>query len=268
MNKTEIVDHLSARLEEEFIKLSNQWNNPIGTKTRSFIIDNILPAEIAIKAYKSFPKNSEGFTRKDTFRERKSVSKNIDQYDKILSEIIYSIQDSKIIEIISKITGFIKIEPDPSLYAGGLSIMNKGDFLNPHLDNSHDSTRKKYRRLNVLLYVSPDWQIENGGNLELWDDKKIKPVTILSKFNRMVVMETDTKSWHSVSPIVKNTIRCCISNYYFSILPPSENEKKFHVTSFLGRPGESLKSYIGYIDNISRNIIAKIFKVGRGRIEK
>ncbi len=27
------------------------------------------------------------------------------------------------------------------LYAGGLSMMFEGDFLNPHIDNSHDAGR-------------------------------------------------------------------------------------------------------------------------------
>ena len=30
---------------------------------------------------------------------------------------------------------------DPSLYAGGISRMDYGHFLNPHVDNSHDGNR-------------------------------------------------------------------------------------------------------------------------------
>lgn len=112
--------------------------------------------------------------------------------------------------------GFKKIEPDPKLYAGGLSMMFSGDFLNPHIDNSHDGDRHRYRRLNLLYYVSPGWNLRNGGNLELWDEARIKPKTLVALENRLVVMETNKISWHSVSKVEIDRPRCCVSNYYFS----------------------------------------------------
>jgi hypothetical protein len=40
----------------------------------------------------------------------------------------------------------------------------------------------------------------DGGNLELWPTgPKGQPITIVSKFNRLVVMITHKQSWHSVS---------------------------------------------------------------------
>ena len=79
--------------------------------------------------------------------------------------------------------------------------MAKGHFLNPHLDNSHDGEQKNYRVLNLLYYVSPDWKPEFGGNLELWDESVKKPVEIPSLFNRLVLMSTNDKSWHSVNEV-------------------------------------------------------------------
>jgi len=72
-------------------------------------------------------------------------------------------------------------------------------LFNPHLDNSHDKDRNMWRALNLLYYVTPDWKIENGGNLELWPKgPKQDQITIHSKFNRLVVMATHNNSWHSV----------------------------------------------------------------------
>jgi Rps23 Pro-64 3,4-dihydroxylase Tpa1-like proline 4-hydroxylase len=36
--------------------------------------------------------------------------------------------------------------------------MSKGAYLRPHLDNSHDKNRKRYRVVNLLYYVTPDWR--------------------------------------------------------------------------------------------------------------
>ena len=119
-------------------------------------------------------------------------------------------------------------------------MMFEEDFLNPHTDNSRDINREKYRRLNLLFYVSPDWKFENRGNFELWYNKAEFPKTIISKFNRLVVMETNKQFFHSVSPVLINKPRCCISNYYFQQESPY-GEMYFHVTSFTGRTNELFK---------------------------
>lgn len=65
------------------------------------------------------------------------------------------------------------------------------NYLNPHLDNSHDAERERWRVLNLLYYVTPDWHLGDGGHLELWlDGPKKVPLHIESKFNRLVVMAT------------------------------------------------------------------------------
>lgn len=156
------------------------------------------------------------------------------------------------------------LEPDPKLYARGLSMMSKNDYLNPHIDNSHDRRRQKYRRLNLLYYVSPNWRLEYGGNFELWDKNVKKPTTIISKQNRLIVMETNKTSWHSVSKVNTDRPRCCVSNYYFSKESPDQTEY-FHVTSFSGRPEQPFKRAFGLIDNKLRNFFSKTLKVGRGK---
>jgi len=63
--------------------------------------------------------------------------------------------------LIEEITGLKEMVPDKNLYAGGISLMANGNFLNPHLYNSHDNDMKYYRVLNLLYYCTPDWDIEN-----------------------------------------------------------------------------------------------------------
>lgn len=153
--------------------------------------------------------------------------------------------------------------PDEHLYAGGISLMGHGHFLNPHLDNSHDKDRNVYRVLNLLFYVTPDWEHGSGGNLELWDEgPKGQPREIVSKFNRLVLMVTHQKSWHSVNPVrATHASRCCVSNYYFSHTPVSEKEY-FHVTSFRGRPEQPVRDVVLQGDAALRMGIRKVFPGG------
>jgi len=254
-----LIQEISASRQS----IEEQWANPIGTRTRYFFIDDLLPLKICQEIYDAFPRDGNGFFNRDSFREKKKTSANLDAYDKILADITYALQDRRVVDLISKIIGFTEIEPDPKLYAGGLSMMFKDDFLNPHIDNSHDMDRQRYRRLNLLYYVAPDWELGFGGNLELWNEARTKPKTIVAKTNRLVVMETHKDSWHSVSPVRVDRPRCCVSNYYFSQVSPDQTEY-FHVTSFTGRPEEKIKRALGTIDNALRNVVSKTLKKGRG----
>ncbi len=72
-------------------------------------------------------------------------------------------------------------------------------------------------------------------------------------------MITNKSSYHSVSMVVANGKRCCVSNYYFS-KTPAESSEYFHVTSFFGRPEEPVKDLILRADAMVRNFVRKITK--------
>jgi Rps23 Pro-64 3,4-dihydroxylase Tpa1-like proline 4-hydroxylase len=263
-NQERLTQLLIEKIQVSADAIKSQWENPVETKTRHFVIDDLLDSSVCQSIYEAFPKDGAGFFNRDTFREKKKTSADLGAYDKLLSDITYAFQDKRLVSLIAYLVGFEEIEPDPMLYAGGLSMMFRGDFLNPHIDNSHDSKRQRYRRLNLLYYVSPDWKIENGGNFELWDEKRVNQKTITALTNRLVVMETNKTSWHSVSQIQVDKPRCCVSNYYFSKISPDSTEY-FHVTSFAGRPDEKIKRAISAVDNALRNFVSKTFKIGRGK---
>lgn len=259
-SRNELGELIYQKLVQEKESLKQQYTlskNKIGY----FYIDNLLPPEIANTIYDCFPK-PENMTLKKSIREYKYVAAQMDKYNPILEEIIYAFQTQKIVNIIKEICDIDNICPDENLYAGGISAMGNGNFLNPHLDNSHDKDRNMWRILNLLFYVTPDWKDENGGHLEIWPNGlKEEQNTLHSKFNRLIVMSTHQKSWHSVSPVTVNKSRCCISNYYFSSEAPAENEK-FHITTFRGRPEQKLRNQILKIDSFLRMGVRKIFKKG------
>ena len=236
-------------------KLTEEFNQE--GRINSCIIDNLLPEEIANKIYEAFPSPEEMATHK-SLRENKRIAAQMDLYNPLLEEIVYAFQDEKIVKLIEEITGLKQMIPDEHLYAGGISLMATGNFLNPHLDNSHDNDRENYRVLNLLYYVTPDWDIENGGNLELWDNGMNNAQRVIhSKFNRLALMITNKSSIHSVSKVIAQGKRCCVSNYYFS-KKPAEASEYFHVTSFYGRPEEPVRNILLRADAFLRQIVRKI----------
>ena len=160
-----VIERLESQLEilrENFLQSSNE----VGV--RYCVLDDLLPEDISRRIYDIFPATPL-MRLMDSFREKKYTSKSYDKFDSLLADITFAIQDSRVISLVEKITGIQEQIPDGSLYAGGLSAMGLGHFLSPHIDNSHEGTRKYYRTLNLLYYVTPDWSLESGGNLELWD---------------------------------------------------------------------------------------------------
>jgi len=226
-----------------------------------FYIDNLLPIDLAEKCFQVFPDKSEMRCLK-TIREYKHVSAQMDKHHKLLENVIYAFQDQKIVALIGEICNIQSLYVDESLYAGGLSLMAQDNYLNPHLDNSHDAERERWRVLNLLYYVTPNWGTQNGGHLEIWPNgPKKEPVLIESKFNRLAVMATHDTSWHSVNKVTVDESRCCISNYYFSDNPLHDTDK-FHITKYRGRPNETLTNIILDFDAGVRTLIRKVFKKG------
>jgi hypothetical protein len=260
----ELARIIARRIDGDAERLAAEWHGPVDTPTRHFIVDDLLPADWARDVSAAFPQDQSIWVQQRSFRERKKTFAKLDEIDPLIADITDAFHRPSVLEAVKRVTGIAGLEADPELYAGGISMMGRGDFLNPHIDNSHDSIRARYRRLNLLYYISRDWRDEYGGNFELWDAAVEKPKLITSKYNRLVVMETNKFSWHSVNPVVVDKNRCCISNYYFSRSCPEERDY-YHVTSFVGRPEQWLRRLYGRIDNYLRQWIAVNLKISRGK---
>jgi Rps23 Pro-64 3,4-dihydroxylase Tpa1-like proline 4-hydroxylase len=104
------------------------------------------------------------------------------------------------------------------LYGGGIHRVSRGGFLKMHTDFNFHEAMHLYRRLNVLIYLNPDWREEWGGYLSLAGKKKIAP-----EINTMVVFTTDDTSWHGhPEPLdcPEDVHRDAIALYYYSAVQP------------------------------------------------
>lgn len=258
--REKLAQLILERLDRDAAAIKQDFEADKGIQTKFCAIADLLPDEIARKISDAFPPSAK-MRLLDSFREKKYTSKSLDQFDPLIADITFAFQDERVVERVAQLTGIRDAVGDPHLYAGGISAMARGHFLNPHLDNSHDGDQENYRVLNLLYYISPDWKPENGGNLELWDAEVKRPIEIPSLFNRLVLMSTNDKSWHSVNEVKADARRCCISNYYFSPHSPNGYETT-HVTYFMARPEQKLRRIITKADSSLRTILRKVKKGG------
>ena len=262
--------HFSRKLETKICNnfLSNKdiirrrWFNQSNFSCRYFYIDDFIESTFFNKLVKSLHKDLNDinhFKSMKSFRERKKTTSNLSYFNSSINQIHAIFQNENFINCLQETLNISSLQSDPENYAGGLSLMNHGDFLNPHLDNSHSKDRTLYRRLNLLFYIHEN-NISKGGELELWNSDVTKANIIKSVPNRLVVMETDQKSWHSVSKIIaKHSRRICLSAYYYSPYP-ANNIPYQHVTSFTGRPSQKILRFISPLDNFFRENIRKLIK--------
>jgi Rps23 Pro-64 3,4-dihydroxylase Tpa1-like proline 4-hydroxylase len=253
--RAEFVAAISQRLLREQDRLRAHF--AAAQPVRHFVVDELLPPDWLRAVAAVFPAPDQLLLKK-SWREQKRVGVAVERYAPCIGDLLFAFQAPAVVAAIGAITGIDGLEADPSLYASGISVMGSGDFLNPHLDNSHDGDQRRYRVLNLLLYAAPDWNPTDGGNLELWADPRRTPHVVHSLFGRFVVMETGPHSWHSVSKVRGTRTRLCVSNYYFAERASSGGDYR-HVTTFTGRPEEPLKRFVLGVDAMARNVAGRLF---------
>lgn len=124
------------------------------------------------------------------------------------------------------------LEGDRQFTGAGMQRYRCGGFSEIHLDsNRHPFDSGLHHRVNLLVFLNPDWQAEWGGELVLWSSKNGRPdqpaVSIQPTFNRAVLFAVTSKSWHSV-----NRVRCpddqarnSVAIYYFNRVDAAGDEQ-------------------------------------------
>lgn len=109
-----------------------------------------------------------------------------------------------------------------------------GGKLNPHLDYNIHPKLGLQRRINLILYLSQDWQSEFGGHFGLWSNDPVssRPLRLEKeveiKFNRAVIFDTTYQSWHGLSRQVSSggtNVRKSLAIYYLCD-PPANTENR------------------------------------------
>lgn len=153
------------------------------------VIDEFLPVEFALAIYQGYPKVTDGIVHHDNVNTSRKLQSDVGKFSPILRGFSSALASREFILFLETLTGIDCLIPDPYLFGGGAMISENGDFLNIHEDFNWHFQLQLHRRVNVLLYLTPEWKQEYGGNLELFDSEhKVKEVE--PRFNRLVVFAT------------------------------------------------------------------------------
>jgi Rps23 Pro-64 3,4-dihydroxylase Tpa1-like proline 4-hydroxylase len=138
-----------------------------------------------------------------------------------------------------ELSGIPDLEVDPHMHGAGLHAYGRGDKLDLHLDYSVHPISGKERRLNLILYLTPDWKPEYGGELELWhSDLSSCGARLPPTFNTAVLFRTSDISYHGIPHPIQcpqGMFRRLLTVFYVSPSRPGIQERR--KASFIPLPG-------------------------------
>lgn len=124
------------------------------------------------------------------------------------------------ISSLSSFTSIPNLLPDPTFAGGGIHRISQGGKLDVHADYNFHPTTKLHRRLNLLVYFTPNWNTDWGGELELWKrDGSEMAISISPQFNRAVCFEISDDAFHGHPHPLKtppHIHRYSMALYYFT----------------------------------------------------
>lgn len=243
-----IIDLLN--LERDTTRLADSYQS--ASPFPHIVLDNFLNKEAALQAMNEFSAlDTQRWSSYVHVNERKT--RNIDSisWGPILQMILEELNSAQFVQFLSHLTGIQGLFADPSLEGGGLHQSTNGGFLNIHTDFTvHPHHRNWSRQVNLLLYLTEDWQTKYGGDLELWTpDMKRCECSIAPLGNRVVIFTTSSDSFHGHPDPMScppGVARRSLALYYFKL----EEHPIVRSTDYRGRPGERFRSILIYADKL------------------
>jgi hypothetical protein len=178
--------------------LREDWN-----RARIFpylVIDQFLPADDLTEILRSYPSPEAAAWTRKTYSHQAEKLQMTQGFPPPIEAFLALTATDEFRRIIEEITGIQGLLADPELVGGGLHQIERGGFLDVHIDFNFHPTTRLHRRLNLLLYLNEGWKDEYEGHLELWDmvteggPRCIERVAPL--LNRVVIFATNEVSYH------------------------------------------------------------------------
>jgi Rps23 Pro-64 3,4-dihydroxylase Tpa1-like proline 4-hydroxylase len=236
-------------LDPETLSISHQEAKEIGLQLASQYqgkkpydygcFDNFLPPEIlervreeALSMGMKKPEHSSG-------NEHLKTSFNPDRLPTYTKAVFHALNSRPFIQFLENMSGIKGLIPDPYYMGGGIHRTENGGFLSIHADFNHHQIMNLQRRMNLLIYLNPDWKDEYGGSFEVWtNDMSQKVAGFAPVMNRMCCFSTGDDTMHGNPEPVNHPDgqpRLSIALYYYTAT--WEEGRVAQSTVFKRRPG-------------------------------
>jgi Rps23 Pro-64 3,4-dihydroxylase Tpa1-like proline 4-hydroxylase len=210
---------------------------------RHVVIPDFFAREFCERLLADFPSFEDQYALNETGEVgRKAVRTKVSELSPAYQELDDFIQTEEFLELISDITGIPDLLYDPEYFGGGTHENLEGQGLDPHVDFNYHPQTGWHRRLNLIVYLNPEWDLKWGGNFDLhsnpWDPEANEVKSVQPLFNQGVIFETTERSWHGFAPIQlpeshKHASRKSFAIYLYTEDRPHEETAPAHATVYV-----------------------------------
>lgn len=173
----------------------------------------------------------------------KSTFDRIRRLGPAYAELDALVSSSAFLDWLGRCTGIDGLLHDPFYLGAGTHENRDGMSLDPHVDFNLHPSERWHRRLNLIVYLNPQWQPEWGGNIELYADPRHDARPALAQaplFNRCLIFATSERSWHGfdrirLPPEQQSLSRRSIALYFYTQQPPPTGAAGRHSTVYVNR---------------------------------
>jgi len=218
------------------------------TSARPFphvIIEEFLNPQLCARLLNDFP----AFEKRHALNEMgevggKAVRMDMPGIAPSYAELDTFLQTPEFLKAIEQLTGIQELLYDPNYIGGGTHENLQGQSLDAHVDFNLLPHNGWHRRLNLIIYLNPQWKSAWGGCLTLesdpWNAEHADKVEIVPTFNRCAIFETSEVSWHGFAAIElpvneHETTRKSIAIYLYTRTRPTEQTAASHGTVYVPR---------------------------------
>jgi hypothetical protein len=196
------------------------------------VFDKLFPDRVAREIHSLFARFPNDYWDKsnDEGIEVKWRSKWQSEFDipEPARELVRFFNSGWFLRALTRLTGIPHLIADPYYTGGGFNFIRRGGHLDVHVDGNWHDHMRVHRRLNLILYLNPNWQEDWGGQLQLFDPDGITPrVKIIPRGNRMLIFETHDYSFHGHPDRLtcpEHEGRSSIILYYYTAAPRPEEQ--------------------------------------------
>jgi hypothetical protein len=234
---------LSAQFHQLVEPYANEFRS--ARPFRHVLMEPFFAAETAEQLLHEFPAFDPRRARNEAGEiGLKAVVERIQALGGAFTALDQLIQQPAFLAQLSQITGIPDLLYDPHYFGGGTHQNLSGQDLDLHIDFNLHPVTGWHRRLNLIVYLNPQWEESWGGSLELFADPR-DPASekrcVLPLFNRAVMFETTEHSWHGFSRIhlpaaQANLSRRSIALYFYTQQRPAAETGPKHSTIYVDRP--------------------------------
>lgn len=206
------------------------------------VISDFFSPDVSKRLLDDFPSFEERFAKGEMGDVgRKAARRDVRGISDAYREVDDYLQTPEFLDFVSEITGFSALIYDAEYHGGGTHENVDGASLYTHVDFNYHP-KGWHRRLNLIVYLSPEWEDEWGGNLELhsdpWDPSTDRAKSVSTKFNQAVLFETSEHSWHGFRPIKlpddrRHLTRKSFAVYLYTKDRPADQTAASHSTIYI-----------------------------------